>query len=76
MTPEFFSFTETLMVGGDIVSISLCGHEISATANGSMVKVVLQITSLAGADMFGDYKTGWTAALSNLAALAMQPTDH
>lgn len=68
--PEFLSFTETLVVQGETLSISLCSHEISATKTGSSLRVVLQVTSLAGPEIFEEYKSGWDAALENLAALA------
>ncbi|HMQ40049.1 MAG TPA: SRPBCC domain-containing protein [Paracoccus sp. (in: a-proteobacteria)] len=70
VSPDFLCFTETLMVGGQTISISLCSHEISESPGGSHLRVTLQITSLAGPDMFKDYNTGWSAALDNLAILA------
>ena len=68
VTPEFLSFTETLFVGGQ--TISLCSHEISKSETGSALRVTLQIASLAGSDLFKDYSNGWSSALDNLAALA------
>lgn len=70
VTPEFLCFTETLVIGGQPTSISLCSHEITASSGGSHLRVTLQITSLAGPDMFKDYNNGWSAALDNLAMLA------
>ncbi|WP_226780284.1 SRPBCC domain-containing protein [Oceaniglobus trochenteri] len=70
VTPEFFCLTETLAVGGETMSISLCSHEISATATGSLLRLTLQITSLVGPEMFKDFSNGWSASLANLAALA------
>lgn len=70
VTPEFMSFTETLVVGGEMLSISLCGHEIAASDKGTRLRVTLQITSLAGPDLFDDYRNGWSAALDNLSTLA------
>tara|TARA_R110000868_G_scaffold268842_17_gene528097 strand:- start:695 stop:1153 length:459 start_codon:yes stop_codon:yes gene_type:complete len=70
VTPEFLSFTETLFVGGQTMSISLCSHEISKSETGSALRVTLQIASLAGSDLFKDYSNGWSSALDNLAALA------
>ncbi|KZL14456.1 hypothetical protein PsAD2_03751 [Pseudovibrio axinellae] len=70
VTPDFLSFTETLVVGGQIISISLCGHEISKSGTGSRLRVTLQITSIIGPDLFKDYRNGWSAALDNLSALA------
>lgn len=72
VTPEFLSMTETLVIGGDIMSISLCGHEITAGGRGCVLEVTLQITSLAGPDLFNDYRNGWSAALDNLSALAQE----
>lgn len=70
VTPDFLSFTETLVVGGQMMSISLCSHEISKIDAGSNLLITLQITSLVGADLFDDYRGGWSASLDNLAALA------
>lgn len=75
VTPNFLSFTETLVVGGQMMSISLCSHEISKSDSGSKLRVTLQITSLVGADLFKDYQNGWSASLDNLAALALD-TDR
>lgn len=68
--PEFLSFTETLFVEGQMISVALCGHEIAETQTGSHLRVTLQITSLSGPDVFGEYRSGWGAALDNLSALA------
>ncbi len=76
VTPEFLSFTETLIVGGQTLSISLCSHEILARGNGSALNVTLQITSLAGSDLFAEYQGGWSAALDNLGVLATAPDLH
>lgn len=70
VTPDFLSFTETLVFGGQMMSISLCSHEISKGGRGSILRVTLQITSLAGPELFADYSNGWSAALDNLSALA------
>ena len=51
-------------------SVSLCGHEIMPNGQGSTLRVTLQITSLAGPELFQDYKGGWSAALDNLSRLA------
>lgn len=72
VSPDFLSFTETLVVRGQTMSISLCGHEISESYKGSTLRVTLQITSLVGADLFNDYRSGWSASLDNLAALASE----
>jgi len=70
VTPEFLSMTETLVIGGQMMSISLCSHEISKSETGSALHVTLQITSLVGPDLFEDYKNGWSAALDSLSAIA------
>lgn len=70
VTADFLSFTETLVVGGQMMSISLCSHEISKGGKGSILRVTLQITSLVGPDLFKDYQNGWSASLDNLSALA------
>ena len=68
--PEFLCFTETLVIGGEMMSISLCSHDIAPSDTGSKLRVTLQITSLVGAELFGDYHGGWSAALDALAAMA------
>jgi len=73
VTPDFLSFTETLVIGGDTMSVSLCGHELSASEKGTRLRVTLQITSLAGRELFSDFRGGWSAALDNLIALAEVP---
>ncbi len=70
VTPEFLSLTETLVVGGQTMSISLCSHEISQSKSGSALRVTLQVTSLVGPELFDDYRNGWSAALDKLSALA------
>jgi len=70
VTPEFLSMTETLVIGGQMMSISLCGQEISKSDKGCTLLVTLQITSLVGPDLFKDYHNGWSAALDNLSKLA------
>ncbi len=70
VSPEFLSLTETLVIQGELVSVSLCGHEIMPNGRGSTLRVTLQITSLAGPELFQDYKGGWSAALDNLSRLA------
>ncbi len=70
VTPAFLCLTETLFVGGTLISVALCSHEISATEKGSFLRVTLQITSLTGPETFKDYTNGWSAALDNLAGLA------
>ena len=70
VNPDFLSFTETLVVQGETLSISLCSHQISATDSGSALRVVLQVTSLAGPEIFEEYAGGWNAALDSLVDLA------
>ncbi|GAB4529466.1 MAG: hypothetical protein Tsb0019_31340 [Roseibium sp.] len=73
VTPEFLSFTETLIIAGETMSISLCSHELSGSATGTRLCVTLQIASLAGPDLFRDYRNGWSEALDSLSALASTP---
>jgi uncharacterized protein YndB with AHSA1/START domain len=75
VTPEFLSFTETLIAGGETLSISLCSHEVSATDTGCHLRVTLQITSLAGPDLFSEYSQGWSAALDKLSLLATDASE-
>lgn len=70
VTPDFLSMTEVLTIGGEILSVSLCGQEIAALGSGSRLTVTLQVTSLAGPELFDDYAGGWSSALDSLAALA------
>ncbi|MFQ6550794.1 SRPBCC domain-containing protein [Aestuariibius insulae] len=73
VTPEFLSLTDMLIVNEELVSVSLCGHEIAEGPKGSTLCVTLQITSLAGADLFDEYRGGWSAAVDSLSKLASEP---
>lgn len=66
--------TEMLTVAGELLSVSLITHEVSAHKDGSILTVTLQIASLAGPDMADDYRDGWTASLDNLKHLAEEST--
>lgn len=70
VSPEFLSFTEILAIQGEVMSISLCGQEISGAADGCRLVVTLQVTSLAGPEFFSGYRDGWAAALDTLTLLA------
>lgn len=70
VSPEFLCLTETLIVQGETMSISLCSQEISGTSGGSRLRVTLQVTSLAGPELFEEYGAGWSAALDTLSLLA------
>jgi len=62
--------SETLSVGGEMMSVALISHEVAAKGDGARLAITLQITSLTGPDTFEEYRGGWTGALDNLAALA------
>jgi uncharacterized protein YndB with AHSA1/START domain len=64
--------SETLTVGGQVLSVALVTMEIESYQAGSRLSVTLQITSLAGAEMFEDYRGGWSGALDNLMRLAIE----
>jgi len=68
--PSLLVSTETLVIGGETMSVSLCTSEVAADGPGSRLTVTLQITSLVGDEMFAEYKGGWTGAMDNLARLA------
>ena len=68
--PHQMVLTETLSVGGALMSISLATQEITPTETGSHLKVTLQIVSLTGPETFEGYSEGWGGALDNLARLA------
>lgn len=62
--------TETLAVGGGIVSVSLVTQDIMPAEGGSRLTVTLQIVSVTGPETLDDYGQGWTGALDNLALMA------
>ena len=68
--PATLVSTETLVIGGETLSVSLCTAEVTAEDAGSLLTVTLQIASLGGPDMVEGYREGWTGALENLARLA------
>lgn len=70
VTPDLMSFTETLTVGGEMISISLCSNEILASGTGSKLRATLQITSLAGPEVFKDYANGWSGAIDKLSLIS------
>lgn len=72
VSPDFLCFSETLIIGGETLSVSLCSQEIAASGSGCSLRVTLQITSLAGPDLFDDYGAGWGGALDKLATLAAE----
>ena len=74
--PSLLMCTETLTVGGEVVSISLVTQEVVADGTGSLLKVTLQIASLSGADTFADYQAGWTGAMETLTRMAEAETVH
>lgn len=71
--PDCLVGTETLVIGGQMLSTSLCTHDLTAQDGGTHLRVTLQIASFAGRDLFGDYAQGWSAALDTLTRLAAQP---
>ena len=70
--PNVLISTETLEVGGALVSVSQCTSEITGSQGQSSLTVTLQIASLEGSDLLADYTSGWTAALDTLARYATQ----
>lgn len=71
---RFVVGSESLTVGGDMLSVALVSCEIGARDIGSHLTVTLQIASLAGPDVLDDYRGGWSGALENLARLAEAET--
>lgn len=68
--PGRFVLSETLTVGGELLSVSLVTQEIQPTATGSALKVTLQIVSVSGPDTIGGYSEGWAGALDALTRMA------
>ena len=62
--------TETLSLGGGMVSVSLVTADLAAAPAGTGLTVTLQVASLAGPEIAGGYREGWEGALANLARLA------
>lgn len=67
--PSRMVLTERLMVEGQDISVSLVTQEITPDGAGSKLVVNLLIASLVGPEMVEDYRSGWTGALDNLAAM-------
>ena len=72
VSPELMCLTETLIIGGAPISVSLATQEISADGTGTSLRVTLQITSLAGPEVFDEYGAGWAAALDKLVLCASE----
>ena len=68
--PARLGLSETLNVGGMMLSVSLVTQEITPVETGSLLKVTLQIVSLSGPETFEGYGEGWNAALDSLARMA------
>ncbi|WP_370312246.1 SRPBCC family protein [Sagittula sp.] len=73
--PACLVSTESLIIGGELLSTSLCTHDIAARDGGTHLTVTLQIASFAGPDLFDDYAQGWTGALDSLTRLATEPAN-
>ncbi len=69
-SPDRLVLSETLIVGGELLSVSLVTQEIRAIPTGSALKVTLQIVSVSGPDNIGGYSEGWTGALDALTRMA------
>ncbi|KAA9010427.1 SRPBCC family protein [Histidinibacterium aquaticum] len=61
--------TETLTVGGEMLSVSLVTTDLEATGTGTELTVTLQVASLSGPETAAGYQEGWEGALANLARL-------
>ncbi|UYV38415.1 SRPBCC domain-containing protein [Rhodobacteraceae bacterium D3-12] len=72
--PERLVFSETLSADGQVLSCALVTQEIVPTDGRVTLVVTLQICSLTGGEMFEGYRTGWRAALENLAHYAQEQT--
>ncbi|MBB95668.1 MAG: hypothetical protein CML68_13890 [Rhodobacteraceae bacterium] len=72
--PRLIVLSETLTVGGNVLSVSLATQELSAEGSGCQLKVTLQIVSLTGPETFDGYAEGWTGALDNLVRMAEAET--
>lgn len=67
---RFVVGSESLTVGGEMLSVALVSCEVGARDTGSRLTVTLQIASLSGPEVLEDYRGGWSGALENLARLA------
>ena len=68
--PEAACFTETLVAGGQRLSVSLVSYGLSDTGAGTDLVVDVTVASLAGEDITKDHEEGWTSALGRLARIA------
>lgn len=71
--PACLVASETLIIGAEILSTTLCTHDIAARDGGTRLDVTLQIASFAGPELFDDYAQGWNGSLDNIARLAGEP---
>ena len=68
--PRHLICTESLTVGGDLVSVGLITQALAPDGDGTHLTVTIQVTSVTGPDTAADYRTGWSSALDNLATMA------
>ncbi|WP_299294518.1 SRPBCC domain-containing protein [uncultured Tateyamaria sp.] len=68
--PHDAAFTETVHVGDDTIATTLVTYRVTGVDNGSRLDVAVAVSSFVGPDADGEFEAGWTAGLSNLAALA------
>ncbi|WP_299043883.1 SRPBCC domain-containing protein [uncultured Tateyamaria sp.] len=68
--PHDAAFTETVHVGGSTIATTLVTYRVTAEGAGSRLDVAVAVSSFTGPDADNEFRAGWEAGLSNLAALA------
>lgn len=61
-------FTEAIGMEGAPESVCLVTVELEENGKVTELRIVVQATSIGGAEMISEVKGGWTASLDNLAA--------
>ncbi|MEL6619462.1 MAG: SRPBCC domain-containing protein [Pseudomonadota bacterium] len=65
--PERLIYAETLSAEGAVLGTGLATFELTAQGAGTALRATVQLVSLVGAEMMGEFEGGWTHALDNLA---------
>lgn len=68
-------FTEQIEAGGATLGASLVTYRIAPSGTGSAVSVTVAVSSFVGAEMIGEFRSGWTGGMENLDALVAKETE-
>jgi len=73
--PSDAVFTEQIEAGGATLGASLVTYSIAPSGTGSAVTVTVAVSSFVGAEMIGEFRSGWTGGMENLDALVARQTE-